>query len=521
MTPYMIPFLGHTISFVWDAIAFTCSVTKYGNEVVPAQIKLLRSRLFLVQGRKNIQSVWRLSQGSAATPQHNFYLKQIFGMPDKALRLYTADDSGCLDEPRSYSTVKPENRIDHITHKALSRFLSGPGLDPFFDRFTKNMMRNLGSLGIGHEWMRLEDLWALFRSNITSAAIEAMCGSAIMALHPSFADDLWAYDSGIPDLVKGLPRWWVSGSYAKRDHILRSIKSWHAYARKNFDASRIGPDGDWDPIFGSRFIRERQDIFPRMDGMDDDGMAASDLGAIWATNTNAVPAAFWCSLECFSDPSVLQRVRAELSNCTTPAPDGSNDARRHFDIDKLVKNDLLQSIYAESLRLRIAAFIMRSPEREDMKINEWIFPKGEIALVATTPAHMDESVWNTGPRNEHPLHTFWADRFLVYPDDPTSGPTKPAPRKPLVDKKGGESHRPFFTLDGLAGSWIPYGGGFRACPGRTFAKREILMTLAVVVMEFDVEVADEMVLQVDPRQNGLGTHRPKARVPCRIRRRRV
>ncbi|KAL8686373.1 MAG: hypothetical protein Q9224_005465 [Gallowayella concinna] len=356
-----------------------------------------------------------------------------------------------------------------------------------------------------------------------------MCGSSILALHPSFVDDLWAYDSGIPDLVKGLPRWWASGSYSKRDHILRSIKSWHVHARENFDASQIGPDGDWDPVFGSRFMRERQDIFPQMDGMDDDAMAASDLGAIWATNTNAVPATFWCSLECFSDPSLLQRVRHQVSLCTV-APSSSSSSssssdrtarrRSSFDIDKLVKNDLLQSIYAESLRLRISAFIMRSPEREDMKINEWIFPKGDIALVATTPAHMDESIWNTGSMNRYPTATFWAERFLVYRGDPTSGPTRNSGNSRERKVLGKED--PYFSLEGLAGSWIPYGGGFRACPGRTFAKREILMTLAVIVMEFDVEVGEgEMAVQIDPRQNGLGTHRPRGKVPCRIRRRRV
>ncbi|KAL8732665.1 MAG: hypothetical protein Q9166_002641 [cf. Caloplaca sp. 2 TL-2023] len=284
-----------------------------------------------------------------------------------------------------------------------------------------------------------------------------------MALNPSIADDLWAYDSGIPDLVKGLPRWWASDSYSKRDHILQSIKTWHAHARENFDRSQIGPDGDWDTQFGSRFIRERQRSFPQMDGMDDDAMAASDLGAIWA----------------------------EL----------------RFDIDKLTKNDLLQSIYAEALRLRIAAFIMRSPEREDMKINEWVFPKDEIALVATTPAHMDETVWNTGHMNEHPTNTFWAERFLVCPGDPTSGPRKNLTGDQKVSEKK-QSGRPYFSLDGLAGSWIPYGGGFRACPSRTFAKREILMTLAVMVTLFDIEVDGSKAQQTDPRQSGLGAQRP-------------
>ena len=84
------------------------------------------------------------------------------------------------------------------------------------------------------------------------------------------------------------------------------------------------------------------------------------------TNTNAIPSTFWCTLECFSDPSLLSRVREEVGKCVVRTDTGKD----RFDIKALGKNPLLQSIYAEALRLRIAAFIMRSPERENMKINE-------------------------------------------------------------------------------------------------------------------------------------------------------
>ena len=203
-------------------------------------------------------------------------------MPSKALELYTADNSGCYHEPHALSTVKPENRIDHITYQALNRFLSGPGLNPFFNRFTENMIARLRDLGICAEWRDMKDLWGLFKYNITPAAIQAMCGSSLMSLTPDIAEQLWTYDSAIPDLVRGLPKWWVPMSYAKRDRILQSIKDWHTFVRAHIDETQTGPDGDWDPHCGSEFIRSRQRTFPKMDGMDHDAIAASDLGAIWA-----------------------------------------------------------------------------------------------------------------------------------------------------------------------------------------------------------------------------------------------
>ena len=199
------------------------------------------------------------------------------------------------------------------------------------------------------------------------------------------------------------------------------------------------------------------------------------------------------------------------------------EAGRHrFDIEKLGKKPLLQSIYAEALRLRIAAFIIRSPEREDMRIKEWTLPEGEIVLVAKPPAHMDEKVWNTGPTNEHPLHTFWADRFIIYPGDPTSGPRRRKIQQKIPQIQKGDVPKlslDEFSLDDLNGSWIPYGEGFRACPGRQFAKPEILMTFAIMVTMFDIEFDRSKALRTDPRANGLGAQHPKDQIPFRIRKR--
>lgn len=52
------------------------------------------------------------SRVSTAIRVYNFYQKQIFGMPDRAPTLYTADKLGCYREPHLDSNVKPEKRID-------------------------------------------------------------------------------------------------------------------------------------------------------------------------------------------------------------------------------------------------------------------------------------------------------------------------------------------------------------------------------------------------------------------------
>lgn len=142
---------------------------------------------------------------------------------------------------------------------------------------------------------------------------------------------------------------------------------------------------------------------------------------------------------------------------------------------------------------------------------------------------MDESAWNCGRNGSKPLTKFWAERFLVCPNDPHGEPQKKTldttqTRNPTIDSsetdKAKDDAEPEFSMNGMRGSWIPYGGGPRACPGRHFAKWEIMMTCALIVSIFDVEIlADEVALEMNPADYGLGTLRPVDKVPFRIRRR--
>ncbi|KAK3173546.1 hypothetical protein OEA41_006876 [Lepraria neglecta] len=272
--------------------------------------------------------------------------------------------------------------------------------------------------------------------------------------------------------MKGLPILLLPKAYALRDSLLLDVKEWQAIARAGFNEHDIDEDGDSDPWWGSKSIRECQKFLGNVDNWDHDSVASSDFGLLWGTNINIHTAAIWTIIEIFRDKDLLSRVRAELSAA------GIDGIITDHDIDKLLKFPLLQSVYAEVLRLRADIQSVFCSEREDIRINEWRFPKRSLLLVPTGPAHRDEDFWNTRD-GERRLNKFWADRFFVYANDPRSGPRKKIVAQ--MDKatvytstNTAATNSPKFVSSGLSNSFMPHGVGERVCPGRFFARREII-----------------------------------------------
>lgn len=194
---------------------------------------------------------------------------------------------------------------------------------------------------------------------------------------------------------------------------------------------------------------------------------------------------------------------------------------------------MLQSVFAETLRLRMTFFITRYTKRQEIRLGNWSLPKNKVIFVPTSVAHLDATTWSEGKEGEHPLEEFWAHRFLVYPNDPWSGPRRkdPALIKPAADpvprtnSQAAESEseklgEPKFSMEGLYSSWIPFGGGVHICPGRLFSKREMMMVIATMVSHFDVEFLNkDNKVDVNDEDFGIGVQKPVGKVPFRIRRR--
>lgn len=233
-----------------------------------------------------------------------------------------------------------------------------------------------------------------------------------------------------------------------------------------------------------------------------------------SANSNSVPAAIWFLIETLRDDCLKKEVCQRISSAyLIPKVSEKHESQQPaFDTEKLCNDPLLQSVYAETLRLRVAALIVREAAHRDFSFCGWHIKKGEVLTVSSHTEAMNGDVWGVGKDpSSHSVDKFWSHRFLVNSADPHSGP--------LLNQKAKKaaSRELSFSTDGLAGTWIPYGGGRSLCPGRHFAKREIMLTTAAFLTAYEIDLDPNHIPSVNMSHFGFGTMPPKGKLSCRIR----
>lgn len=235
---------------------------------------------------------------------------------------------------------------------------------------------------------------------------------------------------------------------------------------------------------------------------------------------------FWTIFEVFARPDLLTRVR-DISQSAYVTRDQKSESVQ------LGNNPLLQSIFAETTRLRVAGIISRIPKGGDYQLGEWSIPEGSVLALSSCTGAMNKDIWNEGTAEEpHPLDSFWGERFLTYSNKPDSGPLRKKKITPTTENKQSAtpvstqekpSDEPVFSLSGLNGAYLPFGGGAGSCPGRHFARQEVVSTLAILVRHFDIElrVRENWTPRMDTSFFPTGVLPPADKVPFRIRRRQL
>lgn len=184
--------------------------------------------------------------------------------------------------PRKESKTAPENRINYLITLNLKRYLSSDYLEDLDQRYMATLLRHLDTFNVKDEWVEFPDLHAFVQQAAIRPSVESLVGSEFFKLNPNFVEDLFTFQQYIPDFLHLLPRWLMPRAYRVRKRLLQSVKQWHQYAHEHYDCSRLGPDDpNWEPYFGSKLIRARENYSLSMKEMSADARATEDLGLIF------------------------------------------------------------------------------------------------------------------------------------------------------------------------------------------------------------------------------------------------
>ncbi len=425
----------------------------FHGKLTSCRVRFLGKEHYFVQDRHSVAALWKQNKLSSPIEPYILVLKYFFGMKKDALSIYEKDDSGPFHKPFPGSKVETRNRIDYITHREILKGLTGGGLEPLTKRTAKAIVRRMDNTAVGHDWVEYPDLMKFFQELVGTSIMEHLASPALFELNPNFSDDFWKFDKFLPKFAKGIPDFLVPGSAQVRKSLLDGLKKYYIHARTYYSTSSLDADGDFDPYWGSSLIKARQNTLLAVDNQDDDSIASADLGLIWASVSNIVPSSMMATLHTFKDPSLLARVRTSLEQNTKVS--------EHPDDKALANNPLLVSTYCETLRLYVKSYFLTSNQHADIPVGQWRIPKERIVFVNSGISHMDDHFWNT-KNGLHPVDSFWGERFIVDPSDPLSGPIRPEIMHEVKSEKkkseAPQSDKPFVSMNGLEGSWIPYGG---------------------------------------------------------------
>lgn len=464
--PYVIPWLGSYLAFLYDQNAFFDRVRSqlepHGLHVCGLQTGPMMT--YVLFSGKNTSTMFKASKTVTAGDRLERMLAiQGFGMPPRDVDIFQLPADEEYSSPENVGMVKRK-----LNQKALhiEYMEHGEASNTHAAMFVKELDTILQtSTSVKGEWETV-NLFEWLRTRMFEASIIAVQGRAVLEMCPNLERDFWILDANFLHLSCGAPKILCWEGHNGLKGLLDQLEVWAA-SHKDLDWETLDSH-EWEPLLGSRWTRERHKAYEEV-GLSDRGKASLEVAMILAQIANAVPATAWMLFHILADGQLLRRVKDEINATLPPMTDDQGAPNLQVDVAVLSSLPLLQSIYSEALRLYMSITVTREV-KSDMALDGYLLKKSNMLMAPSWITHRDEVAWKQHNPTAPPASVFYPDRFIRHADDDTGGIT--------------------YTTHGTTGLLIPYGGGVHICPGRFFAKLKMLATVVMLLRGFDVEFVE-------------------------------
>mmetsp|Transcript_8841 Transcript_8841/g.22254 ORF Transcript_8841/g.22254 Transcript_8841/m.22254 type:complete len:551 (-) Transcript_8841:36-1688(-) len=223
-----------------------------------------------------------------------------------------------------------------------------------------------------------------------------------------------------------------------------------------------------------------------------------NLGLLWASSGNSAPAVFWAFAHLINDRKAWDACYEQVKSVAKTGPD------HVFTLDELDQLTCLQSAFWEALRMYHGAFTSR------VVVDDFVLEtnadtngnkgKRKFLIEKDTQVMSFWDILHSDPDIFEDPYEFKYDRFLNN-DKPSD----------FSYRSGSKlSHSPMMA----------FGGGQHLCPGRKFISYENRLLMAMMMMHFDLRLAEnETIPPINLAVQGVGVSQPKNDVVVEVTRR--
>ncbi|KAF7531992.1 hypothetical protein G7054_g8365 [Neopestalotiopsis clavispora] len=291
------------------------------------------------------------------------------------------------------------------------------------------------------------DLFEWSRHIIVQATGAGLFGSEHPFKDMKIANAMWTWDDYRPQHIFGFDPF--GKGYAAREKVVEAMRKY--FRDMPQDASLV--------------IKERQRI------MLEGGVPEEDSFKIQSTLSNAyfntIPTLYWTVYDLYSRPALLEAIRQEIQDhALQKSEDGFV-----LDIAALqTQCHVLLSAYQETQRTRHGHVAFRMV-LQDTLIDQFLLKGDHHLHLPAKQVHLDPTIWGA--------HAKYFDPYRFVPAATTEETKTTRPRI-------------------MPTSFLPWGAAPWLCPARQFATTEILIIVALLVLQCDLEPADAKGWEPNP-----------------------